>query len=210
MGTHHGKGGVAIFARKSHYTSCTRDERSNSNMVGIRVTNNVNLVQQWWYIYMPVNQKTRNNIWSTNFNEDNTYTSDGRPTFHRGDCHSTLDRWLVQGPWQGTGRQQGSLDHDMIILHTAIPVHRHWRFNCKNLKDDELTTSINRYLHSQVPPSTMKEWEDIKEQLRKLLIAHCYWKDAALKEKKPWLKIGAKEDSVLRNEYTILLQEKVN
>ena len=41
--------------------------------------------------------------------------------------------------------------------------------------------------------------------MRELLIAYGYWKDAALKEKKPWLKIGAKEDPALRNEYTALL-----
>ena len=44
--------------------------------------------------------------------------NNGMPTYHKGEYHSTLDRWMVRGKWTRTYQKQGLSDHDMLFVET--------------------------------------------------------------------------------------------
>ena len=39
-------------------------------------------------------------------------------TYHKGEYHSTLDRWMVRGKWIKTYQKQGLSDHNMLFVDT--------------------------------------------------------------------------------------------
>ena len=124
--------------------------------------------------------------------------NNGMLTYHKGEYHSTLNRWMVRGRWTKTYQKQGPSDHDMLFMEIHNKEKRQfWRCNTSLLKNEEFNIQMRKIVETEAKQHnspTLEEWKQIKDTLHDHLKARGTQENTKKRERKPWLKNHAEED----------------